>query len=180
MTVVLLIFFISIFFVSFEYQWIFSAFLIGLFLSFFIRSTTFLENEINSGSLRSAVIFVISVLVPFSYAQGSINARRILEGKDFLYQAVDIFESPHNSNLAPKMRLRYVGKLDDRFIFFDPVKETTILLASSDVKSLELKRFKEPTSSEIFQRNGRAGERTVAPRPQEPNRQTGSGSETRQ
>lgn len=180
MGVILLIFFISIFFVSFEYQWIFSAFLIGLFLSFLVISTNFLESEIKSGSLRSAAVFLISVLVPLSYAQGSINARRILEGKDFLYQAVDIFGSPHDSNLAPKMRLRYLGKLNDRFIFFDPIKETTILLASSDVKSLELKRFRESASSSILPRNGRAVEKPVAPQPQETTEQRGSRNEARQ
>ena len=180
MGVILLIFFISIFFVSFEYQWIFSALLIGFFLAFLVRSTNFLESEIKSGSLRSAVVFLMSVLVPLSYAQGSINARRILEGKDFLYQAVDIFGSPHDSNLAPEMRLRYLGKLNDRFIFFDPIKETTILLASSDLKSLELKRFGESASSSILPRNGRAVEKPVAPQPQETTEQRGSRNEARQ
>ncbi len=180
MAVILLIFFISIFFVSFEYQWIFSAFLIGAFIAIIVMPTNFLESEINSASLRLAVVFIISVLVPFSYAQGSINAHRILKGKDFLYQAVDIFGSHDDRNLAPKMRLRYLGKLNDRFIFFDPVKETTVLLASSDVKSLELKRFREPTSSDILPRNERADARAVAPRSQEPNGQTGSRSESPQ
>ena len=175
-----LIFIILIFFVSFEYQWLIGSMFIGIFFYSTIKATSFLENELKSDSLRSTAIFLISVLVPFSYAQGSINARRILEGKDFLYQAVDIFGSPHDSNLAPKMRLRYLGKLNDRFIFFDPIKETTILLASSDVKSLELKRFRESASSSILPRNGLAVEKPAAPQPQETTEQRGSRSEARQ
>ena len=130
-------------FISSPQRWIVLAVFIAFIVYLPLKSSDIFRNELKSDEVRSAAIFIISALVPFAYARGAINAQNILTGKNFLYQNIDLPSVQNDSAVEPSARLRYLGKLNDRFIFFDPVKEATVFVAMAEVKALELKRHKE-------------------------------------
>ena len=121
--------------------------LIAILTYFPLKSSDLLRNELKSDEVRSVAIFVLSALIPFAYGRGVINANNILTGKIFLYQNIDTPSVQDDSAVEPSARLRYLGKLNDRFIFFDPVKKATVFVAMAEVKALELKRYRESSGS---------------------------------
>ncbi len=140
---------ISVFkeFISSPERWFILAIVIAFVVYLPLKSSDFLRNELKSDEVRSAAIFIVSALVPFAYVRGVMNAQNILTGKNFLYQNIDLPNIHGGSAAEPSARLRYLGRLNDRFIFFDPIKEATVFIALEGVKALELKRYKESSGS---------------------------------
>jgi hypothetical protein len=137
--------------------------LFALLTYFPLKSSDLLRNELKSDKVRSVAIFVLSALIPFAYGRGVINANNILTGKNFLYQNIDPPSVQDDSAAEPSARLRYLGKLNDRFIFFDPVKEATVFVAMAEIKALELKRHKESPGMAALKNDSDSRSRAAAP-----------------
>lgn len=155
-------------------KWIILPPLFAVLIALPVKSTGLLSRELKSEDVRSLVIFAMCFLVPFSYGRGIINAHSIISGKDFLYPTVNLRDSQLAVNFATNTQPRYVGKLNEHFFFYDPVKETTLLFATSELKAFDLKSHKGSATSQAHQKGGQTGERGGAPQSQESNRSTGS------
>jgi hypothetical protein len=110
-----------------------------------LKSTNLLRTEFESDGARSIVIFLIAALVPFAYGRGVLEANDVLEGKKFAYSVGELPGVPFTATAKPGERPRYVGKANDRYVFYDPVAKSTSFIATSELKTLTLKR-QEPSS----------------------------------
>ena len=139
-----------------------------------VKSTGLLSKELKSENVRSLVIFVLCYLIPFSYGRGIMDAHAIISGKDFIYSSINILNLQPMVNASIDIQPRYLGKLNDRFFFYDPVKETTILVATSEMKAFDLKSRRGSAVLQIPGKDGQTSERGGAPLSQESNRSPGS------
>lgn len=155
-------------------KWFILPPLFAVLIALPVKSTGLLCRELKSEDVRLLVIFAMCFLVPFSYGRGIMNAHSIISGKEFLYPTVNLRDSQLAVNFATNTQPRYVGKLNDHFFFYDPVKETTLLFATSELKAFDLKSHKGSATSQAPQKGGQTGERGGAPQSQESNRSTGS------
>lgn len=105
-----------------------------------LKSTDLLCSEFKSDGARSIVIFLISALVPFAYGRGVLEANDVLEGRRFAYAVAELPDMPVAATTKASERPRYVGKANDRYVFFDPVGKSTSFIAASELKTLTLKR----------------------------------------
>lgn len=110
-----------------------------------LKSTNLLRTEFESDAARSIAVFLIAGLVPFAYGRGVLEANDVLEGKKFAYSVAELPGLPVAATAKPGERLRYVGKANDRYVFYDPVGKSTSFVATSELKTLTLKR-QEPSS----------------------------------
>jgi hypothetical protein len=110
-----------------------------------LKSTDLLRSEFKSDGARSIVVFLIAALVPFAYGRGVLEANDVVEGKKFSYSVADLPGLPVAATARPSERPRYVGKANDRYVFFDPVGKSTSFIATTELKTLTLKR-QEPGS----------------------------------
>lgn len=110
-----------------------------------LKSTDLLRSEFKSDGARSIVVFLIAALVPFAYGRGVLEANDVLEGKKFSYSVADLPSLPVAATARASERPRYVGKANDRYVFFDPVGKSTSFIATTELKTLTLKR-QEPSS----------------------------------
>jgi hypothetical protein len=150
-------------FIGSREKWTILAIVVAFVIYLPLKSSDVLRNELKSDEVRSAAIFIVSALVPFAYVRGAMNAQDILTGKNFLYQNIDPPSVQDDSAAEPSARLRYLGKLNDRFIFFDPVKEATVFVAMAEVKALELKRHKESPGMAALKNDSDSRSRAAAP-----------------
>ncbi len=155
-------------------KWIFLPTLFAVLVALPVKSTGLLSRELRSEDVRSLAIFAICFLIPFSYGRGIMNASSILSGKEFLYSTVNLRDSQLTVNFATNTQPRYLGKLNDHFFFYDPVKETTLLFATSELKAFDLKSHKGSTTSQAPQKIEKTSESGSAPQSQESNRLSGS------
>lgn len=105
-----------------------------------LKSTDLLRNEFKSDGARSIVVFLIAALAPFAYGRGVLEANYIVEGKNFSYSVSDLPGLPVAATARPSERPRYVGKANDRYVFFDPVRNSTTFIATTELTTLTLKR----------------------------------------
>lgn len=105
-----------------------------------LKSTNLLRAEFESDVARSIVVFLIAALVPFAYGRGVLEANDVLEGNKFAYSVADLPGVPVAATAKPGERPRYVGKANDRYVFYDPVGRSTSFIAASELKTLTLKR----------------------------------------
>jgi len=111
-----------------------------------LKSTDLLRSEFKSDGARSIVVFLIAALVPFAYGRGVLEANDVLEGKKFSYSVADLPGLPVAATASPSERPRYVGKANDRYVFFDPVGKSTSFIAATELKTLTLMKRQEPSS----------------------------------
>lgn len=115
-----------------------------------LKSTGILLNELKSDGARSIAVFLLAALVPFAYGRGALEANDLLTGKSYAYADSEMPGTPFPAGAKPSERPRYVGKANDRYVFFDPVGQSISFIAASEVKSLSLKRQESsaaPTSA---------------------------------
>lgn len=105
-----------------------------------LKSTDLLRSEFKSDGARSIVVFLIAALVPFAYGRGVLEANDVLEGRGFAYAVAELPGMPVAATTKASERPRYVGKANDRYVFFDPVGKSTSFIAASELKTLTLKR----------------------------------------
>ena len=106
-----------------------------------LKSTSLLRTEFESDGARSIAVFLIAALVPFAYGQGFLEANDVLEAKKFTYSVAELPGIAVSATAKPDERPRYVGKANDRYVFYDPVSKSTSFVATSEVKTLTLKRY---------------------------------------
>ena len=63
-----------------------------------------------------------------------------MKGKKFAYSVAELPGVPVAVTAKPGERPRYVGKANDRYVFYDPVSRSISFIATSEVKTLTLKR----------------------------------------
>ena len=114
-----------------------------------LKSTRILLDELKSDRARSVAVFLLAMLVPFSYGRGALEANDVLTGKKYAYAAAELPGQPVPTNAKPAERPRYVGKANDRYVFFDPVSKSVSLLATSEVKALILQRHEDAAAVPI-------------------------------
>jgi hypothetical protein len=111
-----------------------------------LKSTRILLDELKSDGARSVAVFLLAALVPFAYGRGVLEANDVLTGKKYAYAATEVPGQLVPTNARHGERPRYVGKANDRYVFFDPVGKSISLVATSEVKALVLKRHELDTS----------------------------------
>jgi len=114
-----------------------------------LKSTDLLRSEFKSDGARSIVIFLIATLVPFAYGRGVLEANNVLEGKKYAYTVVELPNLPIPATTKASERPRYVGKASDWYVFFDPVSKSTSFIATSELKTLTLKRQESSSTASV-------------------------------
>lgn len=111
-----------------------------------LKSTGILLDELKSDAARSIAVFLLAALIPFAYGRGVLEANDVLTGKNYAFAASEMPGHPVPVNAKPSELPRYVGKANDRYVFFDPMGQSILFIAASEVKALILKRY-EGTSA---------------------------------
>ncbi len=169
-----LIIILSVYWFSSLNKWIVLPVLFACLAASRVKSSGLLSLELKSENFRSLVIFALCYLIPFSYGRGIMNAHSIISGEEFLYPTINLLDSQSTVNVVTNTQPRYLGRLDDRFFFYDPVKETTLIVAASEIKAFDLKIYRRSAVSQTSRKDGQAGEKGGTPQTQESNRSSGS------
>ena len=122
-----------------------------------LKSTSFLRTEFESEGARSIAVFLIAALVPFAYGQGVLEANDVLEAKKFAYSVAELPGIAVSATAKPDERPRYVGKANDRYVFYGPVGKSTSFVATSELKTLTLKRHGASSSASVVITAGGSG-----------------------
>ena len=114
-----------------------------------LKSTGILRDELKSDGARSVALFLLATLVPFSYGRGALEANDVLTGRSYAFAAAELPSHAPPADAKPSEKPRYVGRANDRYVFFDPIAQSISFVAASEVKALILKRYEEPTASAV-------------------------------
>jgi hypothetical protein len=121
-------------------KWQVLPYLFALAIYIPLKSSDFLRAELKSDGARSVSIYLLTALIPFAYGRGAIEADGILTGTNYSYPTTAIPYAPSSAGASPSVRIRYIGKAGDRYVFFDPVSKSSSFVAASSLTNLTLAR----------------------------------------
>ena len=119
-------------------KWQVLPYLFALAVYIPLKSSDFLRAELKSDGARSVSIYLLAALIPFAYGRGALAADGILSGTNYSYPTTALPGTPSSAGASPTVRLRYIGKADDRYVFLDPVSKSTSFIAASSLTNLTL------------------------------------------
>jgi hypothetical protein len=136
-------------------KWKVLPFLFALAAYFPLKSSGFLRAELKSEGARSISIYLLTALIPFAYGRGALEANAVLTGAKYSYPTTTLPEISTTVGVSPQLRMRYIGKAGDRYVFFDPTNKGTSFIAMATVPNLTLAQYtSEPVSMPAAARKG--------------------------
>jgi hypothetical protein len=119
------------------YAWSILPPVIALFIMKQMPENGFLHDRIDNELLRYVLRFAFVAIPVFSFGQGKMASKNIVDGTAYSFVASD---SPSNSAKKPEERLRYIGHAGEHIFFYDPLAEGTVIAKIDDDKPLTIKR----------------------------------------
>lgn len=129
-------------------KWNYLPILFAMAVYFPLKATGVLLADLKSDEARSIAVFLLAALIPFSYGRGVLSANDVLTGKEFAFITSEVPGIQVGPGAKDTERPRYVGKANDRFVFFDPTNGSVSLVAAPEVKTLILKWAKAAVAAE--------------------------------
>jgi hypothetical protein len=108
-----------------------------------LKSTRLLAEEFKSDGARSIVVFLLAALPVSAYGRGILDATDVLAGNRYTYAVSDLPGQPCIASAKPEALPRYVGRANDRYVFFQPTNQAVSFIAVGEVKALVLKRHEQ-------------------------------------
>jgi hypothetical protein len=102
-----------------------------------------LASLLPNDTARFVVLFLLTLLPPYAYGWGKLQAASILNGSDYQYLAGGTVEGvtvldPNN----PKNRVKYLGHVNDYVFLLLPDNTTSVVVRFDKVQALQLRRFR--------------------------------------
>lgn len=105
-----------------------------------LKSTGLLAQDFKSDGVRSIAVFLLAALPVFAYGRGVLEANDVLAGKSYAYVVSYLPSQSASVGANAEERPRYIGRADDRYVFFEPTISAISFIAVGEVSALVLKR----------------------------------------
>lgn len=126
-------------------KWWIVPMLIAIPISIGLKKYGFLEEIILSEGGRTTVIFLLTILPPFSYGHGHLKALSIHTGEKFSYTVSQIEGASSEAESPPIELPRYIGQAGEQIFFYLPKNNAVLLTKLDGIKSLELRNYSSKT-----------------------------------
>lgn len=123
---------------SWPNKWLVVGVLVAVPVYFQLKKSALLANEIPSDSARSITIFMLIMAVPVAFDRGRSEGSAVVDGASYQTVTSELPTKGATARLAHADKQRFIGKLGDRFAFYDPVARSVSLIAASEIKVLTL------------------------------------------
>jgi hypothetical protein len=119
-------------------KWRILPFLFATPVCILLKSAGLLADEFKSEADRLIVVYLLAFLPVFAYGQGVWDANDILIGSKYMYAVSDLPGQPTIVGTESNSLPRYVGRVNDRYVFFQPTNRGISFIAVDEVKALVL------------------------------------------
>lgn len=120
-------------------KWRILPVLVGLPLYLLGLRFEILSDLVPHKNIRSIFVFVLSVLPFFAYGHGKLRALGVLSGEEYSFTPSQVGSVPAGVEPIEK-RPRYLGVAGGNVFFYIPEHRSTIVVAISELKVLELRK----------------------------------------
>lgn len=128
-------------------KWQILPLLIALPVASVLMVRGFASDILPNWSIRSALIFLCVIAIPYAYANGLRAAESIETGARFSYVLSPIEGLDVKPDSLPEIRPRFLGQVTDLLFFYSPVEKSVSIVKFNDEKALTLKRYVKPSQS---------------------------------
>jgi hypothetical protein len=123
---------------SWPNKWLVVGVLVAVPVYFQLKKSALLANEIPSDSARSITLFMLIMAVPVAFHRGQLQGTAVVEGASYQTVTSELPTKGATARLSHADKQRFIGKLGDRFAFYDPDARSVSLIESSEIKVLTL------------------------------------------